>query len=103
MSVLIKGMSLPNRCVECPFAKATARLHCNSCALPLDHRPEWCPLSGMGGIRSKLHEEYLYTRDAFRHAVKIKDQFGVAWNAAMSFGIENAMNVINKLEDGDNG
>lgn len=54
-------------------------------------------------IRFKLHEAYKQVREAFRHSVKIEDKFGVAWFAATAFGIEEAMNVINKLEEGDNG
>lgn len=45
MSVLIKGMDMPKRCVDCPIYFAglcSVRLQNGKC--PLDGRPDWCPL-----------------------------------------------------------
>lgn len=45
MSVLIKGMDMPKRCVDCPMYLAgmcSAKLMNGRC--PLDGRPDWCPL-----------------------------------------------------------
>lgn len=55
MSVLIKGMDMPKRCVDCPIYFAglcSVRLQNGKC--PLDGRPEWCPLVDVPVPHGKL-------------------------------------------------
>ena len=50
MSVVIKGMKMPNNCDECPCYYETEGAWRNECEvlgkeyIASDNRPEWCPL-----------------------------------------------------------
>lgn len=55
MSVLIKGMDKPKRCVDCPIYFAglcSVRLQNGKC--PLDGRPDWCPLEDVPAPHGRL-------------------------------------------------
>lgn len=55
MSVLIKGMDMPKRCVDCPIYFAglcSVRLQNGKC--PLDGRPDWCPMVDVPVPHGKL-------------------------------------------------
>lgn len=55
MSVLIKGMEKPKRCVDCPLNFAglcSVRLQNGKC--PLDGIPEWCPMTDVPEPHGKL-------------------------------------------------
>lgn len=55
MSVLIKGMDMPKRCVDCPiYFAGLCSLKLNGGRCPLDGRPDWCPLVDVPTPHGKL-------------------------------------------------
>ena len=58
MSVLVKGMSMPKNCIECPFSNGEY----GTCDCVNDYRigganemPDWCPLEEMKDTRSQYY------------------------------------------------
>lgn len=86
MSVLIKGMEKPKRCVECPIYFAglcSIRLQNGKC--PLDGIPEWCPMEEVTTPHGKLIDV-----DDFLKILDVEIEVD---------GIENAERVTKALND----
>lgn len=54
MSVLIKGMEIPESCAKCPFQTTYEGFNCNlfngSVDWLIDNRPDWCPLEEVDDV-----------------------------------------------------
>lgn len=68
MSVIVKGMKMPEKCGLCDLFHAESPMHCTVdkghktvCAPYGMHRPEWCPLVALPDKHGDLID-----RDAFR-------------------------------------
>ena len=76
MSVLIKGMEMPENCYECRF-QSELRLYCNAmpdnfCGNTDDiERPDWCPLISIPTPHGRLIDADEFEREFNNHLLPI--------------------------------
>lgn len=78
MSVLIKGMDMPKRCVDCPIYFAglcSVRLQNGKC--PLDGRPDWCPLEEVPVPHGRLIDAEAFKEYISKAFVELSDEFKI--------------------------
>lgn len=96
MSILIKGMEMPENCDKCRF-QSTLRLYCdampyNFCGNTDDiERPDWCPLVEIPTPHGRLIDIRSVEDGKF---VTVGNDYQRWWNGALESVIDNAPTVI---------
>ena len=96
MSVLVKGMEMPQNCDKCRFQSAL-RLYCdampyNFCGNTDDiERPDWCPLIEVPTPHGRLIDIKSVEDGKF---VTVSNDYQRWWNGALESVIDNAPTVI---------
>lgn len=96
MSVLIKGMEMPEKCYDCPFdilnkCFATSREDCKVESLD---RPEWCPLvPGELYIEGETGKEYIGGSDIDPEVLQAR------YDQQFAAGQRDAYDTIRKMVD----
>lgn len=95
MSVLIKGMDMPKRCVDCPMYLAgmcSAKMGNGRC--PLDGRPDWCPLEEIPAPHGRLIDAEALN-DKMYHEAFEKDSELQKWESGCWIRYKMFENCIN--------
>lgn len=96
MSVLIRGMEMPQNCDKCRFQSAL-RLYCdampyNFCGNTDDiERPDWCPLVEISTPHGRL-VDIKSVED--RKFTTVDNEYERWWNGALDSVVDNASTVI---------
>ena len=110
MSILIKGMGMPKRCLECDFDDEWGNCICMSkepyeCNYEIKQRPDWCPLEEVPETHDKRTETHacdLIDRQALcEYALNQKDK-SVTPNDIMRFPSADLQPTCNQLATDSN-